>query len=198
MMQNDTLPNVISGGLAIPAKGSGGMIDPEAVSSQFELSEGMKAADFGAGSGYFTILMAKKVGESGLVSAVDVLEGALDTIRSKAKQEGLRNIDTIRSNLEVLGSSGLANESQDAVLAANILFQSDKKEGIFQEARRILKSGGRLIIVEWKKDKQGFGPPLERRMDETAMMHLASEQGFSFAQLINAGSFHYGLIFLKR
>ena len=108
--------------------GSGGFMDPERIAAGFGLTEGMRVADFGSGAGYFTIIMAKMVGDNGLVTAVDLMNFALETLRTKAKVEGLGNIQTVRSNLEVLGSSGLANDSQDVVLLANILFQIPYRE----------------------------------------------------------------------
>ncbi len=131
------------------------------------ISEGMRIADFGCGSGMFTIALAKKTGKDGRVLALDVQEPPLETVREKAKSEGLANIDTIRSNLEVVGGSSIPNGSQDMVLMANILFQSTKKAEILKEAHRVLKEGGILVMIEWKKGAGGFGPP-EALRTETA------------------------------
>lgn len=180
-----------------PQAGAGGFINPDFIVGSFGVQEGMKIADFGSGSGYFTILMGKIAGEGGLVTALDIMENALETVRSKAKSEGLRNIQTVRSNLEVLGSSGLSSESQDFVLMANILFQSDKKDEIIKEASRVLKEGGALVIIDWKKGAGGFGPPDNLRLDPSATQSVAVSNGFEFADLIDAGAFHYGLKFKK-
>ncbi len=181
----------------VPSAGTGGFINPELIIGNFGIQEGTKIADFGAGSGYFTILMAKLTGESGLVTALDILESALDIVRSKAKNAGLRNVQTARSNLETLGGSGLLDESQDLVLLANILFQSDKKEDIIKEANRVLKTGGALIVIDWKKGAGGFGPPDGLRLDSSAMQSITVSNGFEFSGFIDAGLFHYGLKFAK-
>lgn len=173
-------------------------MDPERIAASFGLAEGMRVADFGSGSGYFTIIMAKKVGDGGLVTAVDLMNSALETLRAKAKVEGLGNIQTVRSNLEILGSSGLANDSQDAVLLANILFQNSNKEPIINETRRVLKPGGFLIVVDWRKGTGGFGPPDDLRTDEETMKQIiSSNDGFQLFNSIDAGIFHYGMIFKK-
>lgn len=178
--------------------GSGGFIDPERVASGFGLTQGMRVADFGSGAGYFTILMAKRVGDSGLVTAVDLMNPALETLRAKAKTEGLGNIQTVRSNLEVLGSSGLANDSQDVVLLANILFQNSNKESILSEARRVVRPGGSIIVIDWRKGTGGFGPPDDLRTDEETMKQMViGNDGLQFISPIDAGIFHYGLIFRK-
>lgn len=177
--------------------GTGGFLNPDLIVESFGIEEGMRIADFGSGSGYFTILMAKKSGESGLVMAVDILENTLDIVRSKAKSEGLRNIQTIRSNLEVYGSSGLQNDSQDFVLLANVLFQSDQKDDVIKEARRVLKEKGTLVVIDWKKGTGGFGPPDNFRLDSLAMRSLVANNGLDFVEFLDVGAFHYGLKFIK-
>jgi len=175
----------------------GDFMDPQKIVGYFGVTEGMKVADFGSGAGHFTILLSKLVGENGIVAAVDVMESALDGLRAKAKAEGLKNIETTRGNLEVLGGSGLANDSQDMVLIANSLFQNQNKQAMIQEARRVLKQVGTMIIIEWKKNSGGFGPPDNLRIDEDQMKQLAMDNGFALASSINAGTFHYGLSFKK-
>ena len=176
---------------------SGGFLDPGKTVLEFDVKEGMSIADFVCGTGYFTILLGQKVGKDGKVYALDVQEPPLDSVRAKAKAVGLENIEAIRANLEVLGSSRLPDNSQDMVLLANILFQSTKKREIISEAARVLKTGGSLIVIDWKKGTGG-GPPDELRAEPTEMKALLSADIFSFQKDIDAGSFHYGMMFVKR
>jgi len=190
---------------------TGGFLNPDMVINEFGLRPGMSVADFGSGAGYFTIIMAARVGKEGRVYALDIMESALDSVREKAGAVGLENVEAIRTNLEVMGSSGLSDQSQDMALLANILFQSDKKIEIVREAKRTLKDGGSLIIVDWKKNagampdlpdrqtggRQGFGPPDNLRTDEMAMHSLAVGEGLVFERAFDAGQFHFGLIFKK-
>ncbi len=172
-------------------------MDPQRIVGYFGVTEGMKVADFGSGSGYFAILVAKMIGENGVLTAVDVLESAFETLRAKAKAEGLKNIETVRGNLEVKGGSGLNNDSQDLVLLVNILFESDKKAEIIAEARRVLKTGSALVFADWKKGTGGFGPPDSSRIDPEEMRELFISSGFEFVSPIDAGTFHDGTIFRK-
>lgn len=176
---------------------TGGFLKPELLVNEFGLAPGMSAADFGSGSGYFTILMAQRVGKEGRVYALDIMESALDSVREKAKAAGVENIELIRTNLEVLGSSGLSDQSQDIVLLANILFQSDKKSEIIKEAKRVLKDSGTLVIIDWKKGAGGFGPPDNLRTDGSAMRSLAVGEGLIFDRVFDAGQFHFGIVFKK-
>ena len=191
--------------------GTGGFMNPDLIVNEFDLKPGMSGADFGSGAGYFTIIIGERVGKEGRVYALDIMESALDSVREKAKAVGLENVEMIQTNLEVLGSSGLADQSQDVVLLANILFQSEKKSEIIKEAKRTLKDSGSLIVIDWKKGagvmpngppagragSQGFGPPDSLRTDETAMHSLIAGEGLVFERDFNAGQFHFGMIFRK-
>lgn len=141
--------------------------------------------------------MAKLAGEKGLITAIDVLESALETLRAKAKSEGLNNIALVRANLEVVGATGLSESSQDLVILANVLHESGKKEEILKEARRVLKEGGGMVIISWKKGVNGFGPPDEYRFDEISMTKIVEQIGFKYVNEIDAGTFHFGLVFRK-
>ena len=177
--------------------GTGGFLNPEKVAGGFGIKEGMKISDFGCGAGYLTIIMAEKTGPEGNVYAFDVQENPLDTVKAKARALGLKNVEAIRANLEIPRSSGLEDNSQDIVLLANILFQSNKKPEIIREAVRVLAKGGRLVIIDWKKGVNSFGPPEERKSDVGDMIKIAEPEGVKLENPIDAGSFHFGLIFKK-
>ena len=178
-------------------QGTGGFLNPDKIVVEFGLKGGMSVADFGCGAGYFTILMGKLVGETGKVAALDVQESALDSVKAKAKAVGIENVQAIRADLEVSGSSSLGDESQDLVLFANILFQSNKKEFIIREGARVLKKGGLFVLIDWEKGTNGFGPPDELRTDKDKMTSLVTAEGLTYEKNIDAGSFHYGMIFKK-
>ncbi|MGD0977451.1 MAG: class I SAM-dependent methyltransferase [Minisyncoccia bacterium] len=180
-----------------PRTGNGGFMDPQRIAALFGIREGMRIADFGCGSGFFPIYMAKLAGKDGVVTAVDVLETALDTVRAKAKTEGLSNIAIVRANLEVFRTSGLGDNSQDLALLANVLYESKKKEEIIKEANRVLKTGGGLVVIDWKKSARGFGPPENARMDQDSTNDLVEKSGFKFVNEIDAGAFHFGMRFRK-
>ena len=177
-------------------KGTGGFLHPEEVLKELEIKEGMKIADFGCGHGYFSVPLAKSVGQKGQVFALDVLKSALEGVESKAKIEGVSNIKTIWSNLEIEGASKLEDKSVDLVLLANILFQSQKKSEIITEAKRVLKNDGRIVIIEWMP--QSFLAPREGWLiTEEEAENLAESQGFKLEKKFATGSHHYGLVFNK-
>ena len=180
-----------------PLAANGSFMDPYRTAAQFGISGGMRIADLGAGNGYFTLAMAKLVGESGSITAVDVLSNPLYTIESKAKIEGLTNIRTQKGNLEIEGGSGLSGNSQDIVLLKNVLFQSQNKDSIIKEAARILKENGKLIIIDWLKGAGGLGPPDNLRTDLGYIQQEVGDIGFRMEKSIEADKFHYGFLFRK-
>lgn len=174
-----------------------GFLNPETIVGEFGIASGMRIADFGCGAGHIGILVAQMAGKDSFVTALDIMEDKLESIKSRAKAVGLENLETKRANLEVLGNTGLGDETQDMVLLINILFQSNKKPDILKETKRVLKPNGTVILVEWKKDSGGFGPPDALRNEAGAMQSIFISEGFVLVRPFNAGQFHYGMIFRK-
>jgi len=173
-----------------------GFLNVEKIVGQFDIKQNMTIADFGAGHGFFSVAFAKKVGPSGQVFAIDILSQTLEAIRSKAKLEGLFNIKIIRGDLEKPNGSTLGDASCDMVFIANVLFQITDKSGLINEAYRVLKKNGELVVVEWKP-YIALGPQKEYRLSEEELKQLIISKGFGEPKPINAGSHHYGFVFIK-
>lgn len=168
----------------------------EKIVEDLSIAPGQIIADFGAGHGYFTLDFAKSVGPSGQVFAIDILPSAIEAISSRAKLAGVFNITTIRSDLERERGSTLPDNRCDLVLAANILFQAKDKSAVVKEALRVLKPSGRFVIIEWHENLP-LGPSKGLRINESQLKQLILGQNFQEAGSIDAGSHHYGLIFIK-
>ena len=162
---------------------------------QIEIKPGSVAADFGSGSGYFALELAKRVGDKGKVYAVDVLPTALESVRSLAKMRGFLNIETRWANLEKTSTLDVA--SCDFILVANIFFQVDPKlwPSIIREAAKVLKPQGQVLFIDWKKESP-LGPPKDQRVAEEKIKSLASER-LEFVKKMEVGESHWGLLFSK-
>lgn len=172
-------------------------LSPRHIIEQSGIGAGMQIADFGCGQGDFALAAAKIVGTEGSVHAIDIQDSALSSMRSKARIEGVLNIDLVKGNLETPMASGCADASQDAVILTNLLFQTEKRAEILREAFRALKPGGIMIFVDWKKEAP-LGPMRSLRMTKEAAEQLIAQEGFVFQRNIEAGAFHFGMIFTKR
>ena len=169
-------------------------INPQEIVKLLPLTNEMTIADFGCGSGYFSLALAKALKPSGRVIALDIWKPALETLEFRAKLEGLFNIiETKWANLEIPKGSGLPNNSCDLVFMSNILFQVKDKKVIIEEAKRVLKPGGYLVVIEWVPEKLPNREVLFPISKED-MLSLLEQQGFSLQRELPLGITHYGFL----
>jgi len=174
------------------------VLDARSLLEEAGIEEKMKIADLGCGSrGYFAIQAAKLISEDGLVYAVDIIKSALKNVKSTADLFGITNLRTVWADLEIPESTKIPNESIDLAMLNNMLFQNEKIDQIIKEASRILKKGGKLLITEWKKTKAPLGPPSESRLSIEEAKSYAEKTGLQFQKELEAGPYHYALIFTK-
>lgn len=172
-------------------------VDPARIISQVEVTTGATVADFGCGSGYFSFAFAKAVGAEGKVFALDILPSALEAVASRAKTLNLGNITPKRANLEREGGSGLGVASVDWVVLKDMLFQNEHKQVILQEVARVLKPGGRAIIMEWNPKASAVGPEKKLRIDPEALRLLLTSVGLVIEKDLQAGGYHYAFLAAK-
>ncbi len=175
--------------------GTGGFMNPDRIINELGIKSGMVVADFGCGAGYFAIPIARLVKNSGKVYAIDVLNSALEAVSSKARLYGLLNIELVRANIEVVGGSKLKDKSVDLVILANVLFQCKDYDSVFCEAKRVLKSDGRIVVIDWIPRKTPLGPKFEHCLSENEVKKISVRNGLKLVRKIDAGSHHYGMIF---
>ena len=175
--------------------GSGGLMNPDEIIEELNIRSGMIVADFGCGAGYFSIPIARIIGNSGKLYVIDVLSSALNSVLSKAKLYGLLNIETIRGNIESIGGSKIQDKNVDIVILANILFQCNDYDSVISESKRVLKNNGRIVIIDWIPDKVPLGPKFEHCLSEDDIKKLSIKNGLKITGRINTGSHHYGMVF---
>lgn len=169
--------------------------DPKGNVLQLGLREGMKVADLGAGTGHYTLAAAGAVGHDGRVYAVDVQEDILRHLLDSAHKMGLRNVETVWGDIEKRGGTRLKDRSMDAVILSNVLFQAAHKQDVVAEARRILKPGGKLLVIDWAGAYGGMGPRPADVVPEHAAEELFITGGFHKAKSFRAGAHHYAIVF---
>lgn len=162
---------------------------------QLGLREGMKVADLGVGIGHYAICASHIVDKSGVIYAVDIQEDVLTHIKTVAEMRGLTNIQTVWGDVERLGGTKLKDDSVDAVILSNTLFQLENREVAIGEIKRILKAGGRLLVVDWAGAYDGMGPPPEHVVPEATAEQLFINAGFHKVKGFRGGPHHYSLVF---
>ena len=172
---------------------------PDEWLSLLELKEGETVVDVGSGPGRFSIPIAKVVGPSGKVYAIDIDEQSLDEVKRRASEEGLTNVVTVRAD----ATKGLPLPAgiADLVLMANVLHgfvHSGRGPQVLSEAARVLKGGGRLAVFDFAKRFMAFGPPLWIRVSPEEVIELAAAAGFELSKRVDdVGHSHYFLMFRK-
>lgn len=168
--------------------------DPNANLSKLGLALGMKVVDLGAGSGFYTIESARRVGPGGRVYAIDVQKDLLERIRTAGAAQNIRNIEVVWANAEKIGGTKLREGTADRVIASNILFQIEKPEEFALEIKRLLKPGGKVMVVDWN----GGSPLSPKTLFPSARAQMLFEKiGFKLDQSFSAGDHHYGLVLTR-
>ena len=169
-------------------------VDPEKVLGKVKLRSGMNGAEFGCGSGHWALALARYLSK-GTVYAIDLQAEALSALRGKAEQAMIKNIKTLKRDLEKPEGTGLKKWSLDVVLIPNLLFQIEKKEAVLKEAKRVLAPNSLLIIVDWKKE--GRLLPNQPYITAYQVRKMAEKLGFTLLKELPAGESHYALVFQK-
>ncbi len=170
---------------------------PDEIVKNLPLENGMTVADIGTGSGAFAIPLARFVGNTGKVYAIDINKEILVKVKKDASIENLSNVEIIWGDAEIKGGTKLADNSVDFVLVSNVIFQTEDKNSLVNEISRILKPKGMVAVIEWKGSFGGLGPKESAVVKDSEVQKLFSDSLFAEYNKINAGDYHYGIVFVK-
>src|SRR6185503_551190 len=142
----------VSGRIFAPVMGVGGAQwlerpereDEEAPSKALdalELKPGMVVADIGAGSGYYTTRMAKRVGPAGKVYATDIQQGMIDLLERRIRMEGLANVTTVLGGMD---DPKLPPQSIDLAIMVDVYHELQQPQIFLQRLKGTFKPNGRL------------------------------------------------------
>ncbi|TSC69926.1 MAG: SAM-dependent methyltransferase [Parcubacteria group bacterium Gr01-1014_46] len=171
--------------------------DPIKNVEQCGIQAGMEIADLGSGSGAYSISAGRALMSTGKVYAIDINKDLLNKLKNSAVKEGIYNIEVIWGDIDKLGGTKLRDFSVDLVFLCNILFQLENKEEVIKEVRRILKPGGRVLVVDWTDSFGGLGPKPQAIIRKDVVLPMLEKNGFHLDREISAGAHHYGLIMKK-
>ena len=168
---------------------------PDRVVKKLDIPQGSTVVDLGAGVGYFTWRLAKAVGETGKVIAVDIQPGMIDRLRETLKQRGVTNVEPVLGSEE---NPNLPENAVDLVLVVDVYHELQQPENTMEYVRRALKPDGRLAVIEYRKEDPNIPiHPLHKMTVDEVRAEL-EPMGFEFEELMSFLPTQHIIIFKRR
>ena len=167
---------------------------PELIMDALGIGDGSVVADLGAGGGWFTVRLAKRVGPNGVVYAEDIQPQMIEAIQRRVQREGLGNVSTV---LGAADHPALPQGRLDAALMVDTFHEVEDTRSLLTNVRAALKPGGRLGIIEYRSDGGGPGPSPVERMPSAQVVRAAEAAGFRFVRQEQFLPYQYMLVFTR-
>lgn len=165
--------------------------NPEAILADVGLRPGDTFIDIGCGEGFFSLPAARLVGQRGMVYGLDVNAKALGNLKEKADAAGLNNLSlTVGEGEKTI----LCGTCADIIFFGMVLHDFLEPAKVLMNARKMLKPGGRLINLDWKKEPMEVGPPSQVKFSQQVASRLVEAAGFKVETIKEAGPYHYLII----
>ena len=169
---------------------------PDQIMDELNIAEGSVVGELGAGSGWFTIQLARRVQPTGKVYAEDIQPQMIEVIRRRVPRENLSD----KVVVTILGTAAdpkLPVGELDAVLICDAYHEMEQPVALLRNAARALKKNGRLGIVEFTMAGGGPGPDMDERVDPERVIREASEAGLRLIARPNMLRYQYMLVFSR-
>jgi len=147
---------------------------PEQIMDALGIADGSTVADLGAGGGWFTIRLARRVGPNGTVYAEDIQPPMIEAITRRVAREGLHNVVTI---LGTPDDPRLPKGTVDAVLIVNTYNELEAPVRLLRNVAQALAPKGRIGVVDFTKEGGGPGPAMDERVDPARIEQDARAAG---------------------
>ena len=184
------------------ASGSGWLDRPEREAEEapdlaldaLGIRAGMVVADVGAGTGYMSLRMARRVGPSGRVYANDLQPEMLQKLRAKSQREKLSNVETVQGTA---GDPKLPPNTMDLVLLVDVYHEFSEPQAMLDKIRESLKPDGRLVLLEYRKEDPAVPIRPEHKMSVAEVKTEVEAAGFKLNQVIETLPRQHIIIFRK-
>jgi predicted methyltransferase len=167
---------------------------PDQIMDTLGIAEGAVVADIGAGGGWFTIRLARRVGASGIVYAEDIQPQMLEATMRRVAREGLRNVRRVLGTAE---DPNLPAGVIDAVLIVDTYHELDNPDAMLRNIGKALKPQGRIGVVDFKRDGLGPGPALDDRVDPEQVVRDAEAAGLRLVRRETFLPYQFMLVFSR-
>jgi precorrin-6B methylase 2 len=168
--------------------------NPEGALDALAIRPGMVIADVGAGTGYMSLRLAKRVGPSGKIYANDIQPEMLRRLRENAARAGLTNIETVQGEE---ADPKLPAGRMDLVLLVDVYHEFSKPRQMIDKIREALKPDGRLVLLEYRKEDPNVPIREEHKMTVAEVKAELEPQGFVLSQVIETLPRQHVLILTK-
>ncbi len=155
---------------------------PDRLMGALGIPRGSTVIDFGAGVGYFTWRLARRVGPEGRVLAVDIQPEMLEMLTANMRERGIGNVETILSTNE---DSGLPSNAADLALFVDVYHELAYPARTMGEVRDALKPEGRLVVVEYRKEEPWIPIHPLHKMTAQEVRDEIEPMGFDFVELLD-------------
>lgn len=167
---------------------------PDRVMDALGIADASVVADVGAGAGWFTIRLARRVGPQGVVYAQDVQPEMLNAISRRVQREGLSNV---RPLLGRGSDPRLPSASLDAILVVDAYHEIDQRVTFLTNLARALRPQGRIGVIDFRMDGGGPGPDAAERVSPDVVVQDAERAGLRLTGSETFLAYQYFLIFGK-
>jgi ubiquinone/menaquinone biosynthesis C-methylase UbiE len=167
---------------------------PEAMLNALDIPRGATVADVGAGAGYHSIRLARRVGNKGTVLATDIQPEMIRMLQENARNAGVGNIKSIRATQS---DPKLPESKVDLILMVDVYHECSDPETILQGLLKALKPRGRLVLVEFRAEDPDVPIRPEHKMTLDQVRREVEPQGFVFQQSLEFLPWQHIIIFEK-
>jgi len=168
--------------------------NPDRAIDVLKLEKGSTVADVGAGSGYMTVKLAKKVGPQGKVYANDIQQGMLDLLSKRVTKSKLTNVSTV---LGTQDDPKLPADTLDLVIMVDVYHELSQPQVMLRHIRDSLKPGGRLVLLEYRKEDPDIPIRPEHKMSVADAKLEVEAEGFKLTKTNEDLPRQHILIFTK-
>ena len=168
--------------------------DPDRAIDVLRIEKGATVADVGAGSGYMTVKLSKKVGPQGRVYANDIQQGMLDLLNKRLVKSRITNVTTV---LGTQDDPRLPSEALDLIIMVDVYHELSQPQTILRKLRSSLKPGGRLVLLEYRKEDPDVPIRPEHKMSVADAKLEVEAEGFKLTKTNEDLPRQHILIFTK-
>jgi ubiquinone/menaquinone biosynthesis C-methylase UbiE len=168
---------------------------PDVALDLLKIPKGAAVADVGAGSGYITVRLAARVGATGRVFANDVQPQMLNILARRLNNSKITNVTLIEGTLD---DPKLPPASVDLALMVDVYHELSHPQAVLRHLRESLKPGGRLVLLEYRKEDPTVPIKPEHKMSVAEAKMEVEAEGFTLIKVDEALPRQHILIFTAK